>query len=127
MECVGVVVLSAIAMGMAATGGGHLLKKYPFGAAEGSTREYFDYITVGSSTRRVDVSHGTEIKVLDADSGSVIGKITGLKQDHGVAVAAEFGRGFISDGAQGKAIIFDLKTLKIMGEAKADQDADSIL
>jgi len=50
-----------------------------------------------------------------------------LKQDHGVAVAAEFGRGYISDGAQGKVIIFDLKTLKATGEAEADKDADCVI
>src|SRR6266478_6558312 len=105
----------------------HLLKKYSFGAAEGATREYFDYITVDSAARRVYLSHGTEIKVIDADSGALITNIAGLKQDHGVAVASEFGRGFISDGAQGKAIIFDLQSLKVTGEAKADKDADSIV
>ena len=52
---------------MAATNAYHLLKKYSFGAAEGSTREYFDYITVDSAARRVYLSHGTEIKVIDAD------------------------------------------------------------
>src|ERR1700720_2421114 len=100
----------------------HLLKKYSFGPAEGSTREYFDYITVDSAARRVYLSHGTEIKVIDADSGALVANITGLKQDHGVAVASEFGRGFITDGAQGKVIIFDLKSFKVTGEAKADQD-----
>lgn len=122
----GLVVLFG-ALGLAATGGYHELKKYPFGAAEGSTREYFDYITVDSSARRVYLSHGTEIKVLDADNGALVGNITGLKQDHGVAVAAEFGRGFITDGAQGIVVIFDLKTLKPLGQAKADKDADSIV
>ena len=122
-----VVLLSAVALAIAATGGYHLLNKYPFGAAEGSTREYFDYITVDSSARRVYVSHGTEIKVLNADTGNLIGNITGLKQDHGVAIASEFGRGFITDGAQGEVIFFDLKTFKITGEAKADNDADSVL
>lgn len=115
--------------GLAATraaGSYHLLKKYPIGQAEGSTREYFDYITVDSAARRVYLSHGTEIKVIDADNGSVVGTIGGLKQTHGVAIASEFGRGFITDGAQGKVIIFDLKTLKMTGEAKADKDADSV-
>jgi DNA-binding beta-propeller fold protein YncE len=121
------IVLGAASLMLAAADSYHLLKKYSFGAAEGSTREYFDYVTVDSSARRVYLSHGTEIKVLDADSGALIGNITGLKQDHGVAVASEFGRGFISDGAQGKVIIFDLKTLKVTGEAKADNDADCVL
>ena len=105
----------------------HLLKKYTFGPAEGSNREYFDYITVDSSARRVYLSHGTEVKVIDADNGSVVGNISGLKQVHGVALAGEFGRGFITDGAQGKVIMFDLKTLKVTGEAKADNDADAVI
>ncbi|HKD80441.1 MAG TPA: DUF5074 domain-containing protein [Candidatus Angelobacter sp.] len=121
------VLLGAVALAMAAEGGYHQLKKYPLGPAAGSTREYFDYITVDSSARRVYVSHGTEIKVLDADSGAVIGSIAGLKQDHGVALAPEFGRGFITDGGQGKVVIFDLKSFKTLGEAKADKDADSIV
>jgi DNA-binding beta-propeller fold protein YncE len=119
--------VSGLAAARAAEGAYHLLKKYTFGAAEGSNREYYDYITVDSAARRVYLSHGTEIKVIDADNGSVVGNITGLKQDHGVAVASEFGRGFITDGGQGKVIIFDLKTLKVIGEAKADKDADSVI
>src|SRR6202521_6105305 len=121
---VSLILLGILAYAASAKGGYHLLKKYTFGAAEGSTREYFDYITVDSAARRVYLSHGTEVKVIDADSGALIGNITGLKQDHGVAVASEFGRGFISDGAQSKVIIFELKTLKAIGEAKADNDAD---
>jgi DNA-binding beta-propeller fold protein YncE len=121
------VVLGAASLLVAATNGYHLLKKYTFGAAEGSTREYFDYVSVDSAARRVYLSHGTEVKVIDADSGALIANIAGLKQDHGVAVASEFGRGFISDGGQGKVIIFDLKTLKVTGEAKADNDADCVI
>jgi len=117
----------AVPLALAATGSYHLLHKYTFGPAEGSTREYFDYITVDSAARRVYLSHGTEIKVISADTGALIGNITGLKQDHGVAIASEFGRGFITDGAQGKVIIFDLKSLKVTGEVKADDDADSII
>jgi DNA-binding beta-propeller fold protein YncE len=121
------VVLGGFSLLTAATNGYHLLKKYTFGAAEGSTREYFDYITVDADARRVYISHGTEIKVINADTGELIGNIIGLQQDHGVAVASEFGRGFISDGAQGKVIIFDLQTLKVVGEAKADKDADCVI
>jgi DNA-binding beta-propeller fold protein YncE len=119
--------LAAFPVVLAAASGYHLLKKYSFGPAEGSTREYFDYITVDSAARRVYLSHGTEIKVIDADSGAVISNIAGFKQTHGVALAKEFGRGFITDGAEGKVIIFDLQTFQRIGEAKADQDADSIV
>jgi DNA-binding beta-propeller fold protein YncE len=121
------ILMASCSLSAAANNGYHLLKKYSFGAAEGSTREYFDYITVDSAARRVYISHGTEIKVIDADSGALIGNLIGFKQVHGVAVASEFGRGFISDGAQGKVIIFDLKSLKLIGEASADKDADCVI
>src|SRR3981081_77769 len=103
-------------------GGYHLLKKIPLGAAEGGG-EYFDYITVDPAARRVYLSHGTEIKVLDADNYAVLGTITGFKRDHGVAVVPDLGRGFVSDGDLAQAIIFDLKTFKKLGEVKADKDA----
>src|SRR4029077_5107661 len=56
-----------------------LLKKYSFGPAAENGREYFDYIPVDSAPRRVYLSHGTEIKVIDADSGSLIADIAGLQ------------------------------------------------
>ena len=104
----------------------HLTNTYKFGAAPGG-REYFDYITFDSGSRRLYLSHGTEILVVNADTGKEEGKISGLQLSHGVAVVPELGRGFISDGAQGKAIIFDLKSLKVIGEANAAPDADCIL
>src|SRR5215471_9964555 len=106
--------------------GYHLLKKIPFGAAPG-TIEYFDYITFDAATRRVYLSHGTEVKVLDADSGSVVGTVSDLKRCHGIVPINDLGRGFITDGDAGQVIVFDLKTFKKVGEIKADEDADSIL
>ncbi len=125
--CVTLLLLCNLAIARAPKGSYHLLKKHSFGPAAGSIREYFDYITVDSGARRVYLSHGTEVIVLDADTGSVVSHITGFKQDHGVAVATDLGRGFITDGEEGKVMIFDLKTLKVIGEAKADKDADSIV
>jgi YVTN family beta-propeller protein len=109
-----------------APGGYHLLKKLPLGAAEGGG-EYFDYITVDPAARRLYLSHGTEVKILDADSAAIVGTIAGLKRDHGIALVPELNRGFISDGDLGKVVIFDLKTLKTLGQVKADKDADSII
>ena len=104
----------------------HLLKKAPLGAAGGG-REYFDYLTVDSGTRRVYASHGTEVKVADADSAAVVGTISGLKQCHGIALVEELGKGFISDGGAAKTVIFDMATLRVSGEVKGEEDADSII
>jgi DNA-binding beta-propeller fold protein YncE len=102
------------------------LKKIPLEAAEGGG-ESFDYITVDAAARRVYLSHGTEVVVLDADSGAIAGKIGGLTRCHGVALVPDLGRGFISDGSSGQTTIFDLKSLKKIGSVKAEPDADSIL
>jgi|SRR5579884_2446643 len=77
-----------------------LVHKYEFGAAPGG-REYFDYITVDPESRRVYLSHGTDVLVVNADTGALEGKVSGLKLSHGVAVVPASGRGFISDGARG--------------------------
>ncbi len=105
----------------------HLLETYMFGAAPGSSTEYFDYITVDSAARRVYLSRGTAVEVMDADTGSAVGYIPGFKRQHGVALAPEFGRGFISDGTMAQVTIFDLKTLKTLGQAKADPDTDCVV
>jgi DNA-binding beta-propeller fold protein YncE len=118
--------LAACVFAFQGGGGYHLLKKISLGAAEGGG-EYFDYVTFDAASRRVYLSHGTEVKVLDGDSGAVVGTITGLQRDHGVAVVTELGRGFITDGEAGEVAIFDLKTLKVTGRVKADKDADFIL
>jgi YVTN family beta-propeller protein len=110
----------------APAGGYHLLKKLPLEAAPGGG-EYFDYVTVDSAARRVYLSHGTEVVVLNADSGATVGKITGTKRNHGVALVPELGRGFISDGDAAQVVMFDLNTLKTIGTIKGEMDADSIL
>src|SRR5487761_466983 len=77
--------------------GYHLIKTVSLPAAPGGG-EYYDYISVDSAARRVYVSHGTEVVVLNADDCSVVGKIEGLSRSHGIAVAKDLGKGFITDG-----------------------------
>ena len=114
-------------VGLAAAPGYHLLRKISLGAAPGGG-EYFDYVTVDPAARRLYLSHGTEVQVLDADKFTLLGTITGgLKRDHGIALVPDAGRGFISDGDTGQVTMFDLKTLKSTGQIKAEKDADFIL
>ena len=118
--------LGASLFAFAPGSGYHLLRKVPLPAAPGGG-EYFDYITFDPTSRRVFLSHGTEVSVLDADSYSSVGNVTGLKKDHGIAIVPDLGRGFISDGEAGEVAVFDLKTLRVTGRIKTDQDSDSIL
>jgi hypothetical protein len=86
----------------------------------------FDYITADAKSHRLYVPRSTHTMVIDADSGATIADITGQKHNHGVAVAPELARGFISDGA-GSIFIFDLKTNAVLGTVTAKDDADGIV
>jgi DNA-binding beta-propeller fold protein YncE len=120
------VLLGACVLAGPPPSGYRLLKKISISAAPGGG-EYFDYITVDAAARRVYVSHGTVVDVLDADSGAEIGTVAGLQRCHGIAVVDELGEGFVTDGGSGKVVVFDTKTFRITGEIKAEPDADFIL
>ena len=125
--CASILVLGALALASPPAGSYHLLKKISLPVAPGGG-EYFDYITVDSDGRRVYISHGTEVVVLDADKWSVIGTIGGLQRCHGVALVKDLGKGFITDGDGQKVMIFDIKSLKVTGEVKTNQpDTDSLV
>jgi DNA-binding beta-propeller fold protein YncE len=85
-----------------------------------------DYITLDAQSHRLYVPRSTHTMVIDADSGKTIADIPGQKHNHGVAIAPEAGRGFITDG-EGSVVIFDLKTNAVLGELKARPDADGII
>jgi hypothetical protein len=124
-----VLTLGAYALAVSAAGGYHLLKKVPLAAAPGGG-QYFDYLLVDADARRVYVSHGTEVVILNADDFSLIATIQDprFKRIHGVAVAKPLNKGFISDGEAESAFVFDLKTMKVTGEIKTNQpDTDSII
>lgn len=87
----------------------------------------FDYLTVDEAARRLYVSHGTQVEVLDIDALSVVGNIPKTPGVHGVALAPEAGRGFVSDGHANSVTVFDLKTLKPITEVPTGQKPDAII
>jgi mono/diheme cytochrome c family protein len=106
----------------AALSGYHVIKRIPIPGDTG-----WDYITADSEGRRLYVSHGIEVVVLDLDSGAIVGKVTGLKGVHGVAIAREYGRGFISATDPGSVTIFDLKTLAVIDKLRVGDDPNGII
>ena len=99
----------------------HLIKTVSLPQAPGN-REYFDYLRVDNDARRVYVTHGTEVLVLNADDYSLIGKIGGLQLSHDVLIMKELGKGFITDGDGKKVHVFDPKTLQVTGEVVTGQE-----
>lgn len=100
----------------------HVVKEIPLGGEGG-----WDYLTVDPAARRLYVSHSTKVTVIDVDSGKPVGDVQNLSGVHGIAFAHDLGRGFISNGRSSTVIIFDLKTLATLGEAKTGENPDAIL
>ena len=86
-----VMLVSACAAALLAAGGYHQVKRISIPGDTG-----WDYIAADSDARRLYVPHGTEVVVLNLDSGAIVGSITGQRGTHGVAVAPEFGHAFLT-------------------------------
>jgi len=107
---------------VAADSGYHLINIYKLGGDGG-----WDYLTLDSSSRRLYISRATHVIVIDADSGKAVGDIPDTPGVHGIALAPELGRGFVSNGREGTVTIFDLQTLKLITKVKAGENPDAIL
>jgi DNA-binding beta-propeller fold protein YncE len=86
----------------------------------------FDYLTLDDSARRLYISHGTQVDVLDADSGKVVGTIPDTPGVHGIAIVSEFDHGFTSNGREDKVSMFDPRTLKLIRKIDVGKGPDGI-
>jgi DNA-binding beta-propeller fold protein YncE len=114
--------LGFLTSSIGAAGPYHVTKRIPI---QGDTG--WDYITADSEARRLYVPHGVELVVLDLDAGTVVDKIAGQRGLHGVAVASEVGRGFISATDPGSVTIFDLKTFAVIDKVRVGDDPNGII
>jgi YVTN family beta-propeller protein len=104
------------------SGGYSIIQKIPI-PGTGS----WDYLTVDEAARRLYVSHGTQVEVLDIDSLTLVGSIPNTAGVHGIAIAPELGRGFTSNGQASTVTIFDLKTLKPIADVATGKKPDAII
>jgi len=115
--------LSLAAAALAAAGPGyHVTTTYKVGGEGG-----WDYLNADAGARRLYISRGTHVLVLDLDSGKNVGDIPDTPGVHGIALAPELGKGFTSNGREGTVSIFDLKTLAPSSKVKVGENPDAIL
>jgi DNA-binding beta-propeller fold protein YncE len=86
----------------------------------------FDYLNVDSANKRLYVTHGTEVVVIDTATNQVVGRIADTPGVHGIAIAPN-GRGFTSNGTENKVSIVDLKTLQTLSKVDTGRNPDAIL
>jgi DNA-binding beta-propeller fold protein YncE len=111
----------AIALPAFAAEGYQVLNKIKIGGTGG-----WDYVSVDSNAHRLYATHATTVEVVDLDTGKVAGSIPQLHNVHGVAIAPDLNKGFISNGQSNSVTIFDLKTLQKTGEPATGMNPDSI-
>jgi DNA-binding beta-propeller fold protein YncE len=118
----GLLIVKSASAQTSGSSGYHLANTVKLGGEGG-----WDYLFADPATHRVFISRGTHTMVLDGD-GKVIGDIPNTLGVHGIALAPEFKRGFISDGQANAVTVFDLDTLQTISQIKVTgQNPDSIL
>lgn len=102
--------------------GYHVIKTVPVPGDEG-----WDYLLVDPEARRVYISHGSHVVVMNADTYAIEGDIPDTPGVHGIALAPDLNRGFVSAGRGNFAVIFDLKALKTISKVNTGTNPDAIL
>src|SRR5580765_1703857 len=87
----------------------------------------WDYIVPDPASHRLYVGRQNRVMVIDEDSGTLLGEVTGIQGAHGTAVAEATGHGFATSGNDRSVVMFDLKTFKVLTRIPAAEDADAII
>jgi YVTN family beta-propeller protein len=102
------------------SGGYHVAKKVTVPGAG----TYYDYLSFDPGSRRLYVSFGDQVAVLDGDKDTVVGALPGAKKVHGMVVASD--RVFVTDGGSDSVRVYDARTQKPLGEVKTGKNPDAI-
>ena len=87
----------------------------------------WDYIVPDPPNHRLFIARENRVMVVDEDSATLLGEITGIQGAHGTALVPDTGHGFATSGNDESVVMFDLKTLKVLGRILAAEDADAII
>ncbi len=117
-----VLTLAVLNGGLSAQGQYGKVGEIPIGGA-GS----WDYLAVDSTAKRLYVSHGTEVVVIDTGTDQVVGRITDTPGVHGIAIVPEIGRAFTTNGRENTVSVVDTKTLQTLSKVETGANPDAIV
>jgi DNA-binding beta-propeller fold protein YncE len=88
----------------------------------------WDYLNADDATGMLYVSHGKMVNVVDMKTDKSVATITDVNGVHGIAIALEFNKGFISNGADSNVTVFNLKDFKVIEKVPVTgRNPDAIL
>jgi DNA-binding beta-propeller fold protein YncE len=88
----------------------------------------WDYLNADESTGRIFISHSTVVNVIDEKDGKLLGTIPDTKGVHGIAIASDLNKAFISNGRDSSVTIIDLTSLAFITKVTVTgQNPDAII
>lgn len=87
----------------------------------------WDYLFADAAGRRLYVTHGTKVIVIDMDTDKVVGEILDTPGVHGFIAVPELKRGFSSNGQENKSSVVDLETLKTLSKVATGANPDAMI
>jgi YVTN family beta-propeller protein len=100
----------------------HVIDHWKIGGEGG-----WDYLNVDPGAHRLYLAHGTQVDVVDTNTGKSVGAITGLHGVHGVALDPAGKFGYISDGGANAVVAFDRSALAVVATIPAGTGPDCII
>lgn len=100
----------------------HVARTFTLGGDGG-----WDYLSLDTVGHRLFVARQDRVMVIDPATGKLLAEIPGLNRAHGIAFDYAGGKGFATSGGDSAVVIFDLKTLQVVGRTTAAPDADAVL
>lgn len=89
---------------------------------------FWDYLNADDATGMLYVSHGKMVHVVDMKTGQNVATITDVNGVHGIAIAPEFNKGFISNGADSNVTVFNTKDYSVIEKiAVTGKNPDAIM
>lgn len=87
----------------------------------------WDYPSIDPDTHLLYLSRADHVSIVDTASGKEVGEIADTPGVHGIALAPELNRGFISCGKADMVKVFDLKTRAVVATVATGAGPDAIL
>jgi DNA-binding beta-propeller fold protein YncE len=124
LGCVAVLLTAQIAIAQTTTPTYQFLKKISLPTGDGK----WDYLKMDGERERLFVSHADRVHVIDLKTETQIGEITGLKGVHGVGLAKDLNKGYITNGADNAITVFDYNTFKVLKTIMVEgKKADAVM
>ncbi|HTE28928.1 MAG TPA: hypothetical protein VK666_01035 [Chryseolinea sp.] len=100
----------------------HVIKSLPIGGAGG-----WDYLAMDPAGKRLYISHGTQVNIIDKNSGDSLGVIPNTTGVHGIAFIPSENKGYTSNGRLNNITVFELSTGNVLSQIATGENPDAIL